>query len=326
MSDIWDLCEDAPDSPRPTVWDLCPDAPESDDDYEAAQPAISDPQAIADSLMKTRRPKKSTNPKTIQATKLRAQKVLVEKARETGDDLLLSAALQFKVGQAAFPHLAKLKQTSSKNKTVLIERCSATLEAAGRHNKMSMLKHLSEGLPRSFITGVLGVSLGQVKRARELRTHRSSTGKPVVNFSNQQYSHKVHRVKVCDHEEALLVQFFIDTTHVLSGAARETRNLEMSLHQWEEELYALYPTYLRRVAYANPSVLKENQGGKKQQLTKFQASIRAAVSAAKAENFNVQAEQFLRRKQAQTRYYRKLAIQSGRLAAPTKKEVQAESG
>ena len=317
---LWADVPDAPDSPTPTVWDLYPEAPDSDDGYAPQEPPeLMDPQAIADACLPKRRPRISNNPKTIQATRLRAQKALVKAAKETGDDKLIAAALHFKKGREAFPHLAK-KTANNQNNAILIERCAATLEATGRRNKMSLLKHLSAGLPRAFLTGTLGVSLNTLKRAREQRTHQTAA----LDFSQQQYAQNVRRVKVNEHEEAMLIQFFIDTTHVLSGAARETRNLEMSLHEWEEELYALYPTYLRRVAYADPSLLKENQGGKKQQITKFQASIRAAVSAAKAENFNVQAEQHLRRKQAQTRYYRKIAIQSGRLAAPTKKEVQAE--
>ena len=66
----------------------------------ATQPT---PQDVADAQMLKRRPRTSTNPKTIQATKLRAQKRLASRAKETGDDKLIDAALTFKCGQATFP-------------------------------------------------------------------------------------------------------------------------------------------------------------------------------------------------------------------------------
>ena len=68
------------------------------------------PQELADSLVKKTRPRTSTNPKTIQATNLRAQKKLVAQARKGGEktDVLTAAAVTFKVGQKTFPMLASM--------------------------------------------------------------------------------------------------------------------------------------------------------------------------------------------------------------------------
>ena len=317
---LYEAVDDAPDSPPPALWELCPDLPDSEGDFEPAQPPEDiDAQAIADALVVTRRPRFSKNKKTIQATKLRAQKLLVQEAKRTGDDKLIAAALEFKVGRAAFPALAR-KSKPHRHKQILIERCAATLGSTGRHNKMTMLSSLSQGLPTSFLTGTLGVTPADVKRAREKRTHQ----RPGSDFTTQKYTHATKRVKITEHEESLLVQFFVDTTHVLSGAERTTRNLDMRLHEWEHELYAMYPTYLRRVAHSNPDLLTQHQGGKEQRLTKFQASIRAAVAAAQSPDFKVTAEQHMRRREAQARYHRQLALKEGRIPESTEEEVRAE--
>ncbi len=48
---------------------------------------------------------------------------------------------------------------------------------------------------------------------------------------------------------------FFQTTSVMSGAVRETRNLEKAEHEWEEEMYALWPQMLRKAVLQDPELL-----------------------------------------------------------------------
>jgi hypothetical protein len=55
-------------------------------------------------------------------------------------------------------------------------------------------------------------------------------------------------------EESVMENFFFRTTSVMSGALRETRNLEKTEHEWEEEMYAVWPQMLRNAVRDNPEL------------------------------------------------------------------------
>jgi len=67
-----------------------------------------------------------------------------------------------------------------------------------------------------------------------------------------------------------MADFFFVTTSVMSGAVRTTRNLEKSEHEWEAEMYAMWPSMLRKAVKLNPKLVKskksltakEKKGGK----------------------------------------------------------------
>lgn len=278
------------------------------------------PQELANSLVKMTKPRTSANPKTIQATKLRAQKKLVQAALEGGSnqDELTAAAVKFKVGQKVFPKLAAMTRVVDEL-TLLKERVSSAIAATGRHSRSSVIKELTGGLPKTFCLEQLGLTEAEMKRSREARTNQASDD----SFMTKNYSSGVKRSKITELESSMLKKFFENTTAVLSGASRLTRNLEMKQHEWADELFSLYPTYLRKLAFDNPNALKENQGGEEKRLTKFQASIRAAVAQATQPGFDVIREQDERRKDSQARYARQLAVKDGRLRQHTPAELQA---
>jgi uncharacterized protein with ParB-like and HNH nuclease domain len=85
----------------------------------------------------------------------------------------------------------------------------------------------------------------------------------------------------------LLKDMFRNTTTVLSGCKKfRRRNLEFQKHQWEIELHAIYPSFLREYAYFNPQQLDKFEkfsnevSTKKPYLTKFEMDIIAAVRQA----------------------------------------------
>ena len=113
--DDWDALSDAEDKedaditsvaaiPSDEEWGALSDpdsSPNENDENEET------PQSIANGLMKKTRPRTSNNPKTMRATKLRAQIRLAKEARRTMDEKLMAASIQFESGQKAFPHLHK---------------------------------------------------------------------------------------------------------------------------------------------------------------------------------------------------------------------------
>jgi hypothetical protein len=90
-----------------------------DVDYDERTAQIQTPreqaQVEANATMKRTRPRTSINPKTIQATNLRAQKKLVGLAQATGEDALIESALQFPVGQVAYPRLHAIASSATEN-------------------------------------------------------------------------------------------------------------------------------------------------------------------------------------------------------------------
>ena len=53
--------------------------------------------------------------------------------------------------------------------------------------------------------------------------------------------------------------FYFRTTSVMSGALRQTRNLEKTEHEWAEEMYAMWPQMLRNAVRMNPELAKAKE-------------------------------------------------------------------
>ena len=274
---------------------------------------------LADSMMLQTRPRTSTNPKTQRATQLRAEKRLVQKAKETGDDKLIAASLNFKVGQRSFPALHAAVHQPTAADQQLRENVSRLLQASGKHNRHRQVKYISEGLPSELLTTSLGISKSSLKKARESRSMQQSG----PTLETQQYSTGVSRSKITDVEQNMLVEFYEMTTDgPPSGSKTLTRILEMREFEWECSLYADYPALLRRVASRAPFLLSQHQGGKDRRLTKFQASIRAAVHAKTLAGFDPAEDRKVRLEAARKLYARKIAVSEGRVLPYTTQEKQ----
>ena len=183
-------------------------------------------------------------------------------------------------------------------------------------------------LGRCSVTGCPKPTAPQLKRMRETRTLdgsrttrlRDGSQTKVSNFQTTNYPPNVWRDELPEELEAMLLQFFVDTTaDPPSGAVRETRNLEMEEHEWEEELYARYPVLLRRVAANNGALQTQHQPNRT--LTTFQASLRAAVQLILDPLHSPLKYQNERRDFAQKQYARKLAVQEGRVPCYSSAEI-----
>ena len=328
--DDWDALSDAEDKedaditsvaviPCDEEWGALSDpdsSPNENDENEET------PQSIANGLMKKTRPRTSNNPKTMRATKLRAQIRLAKEARRTMDEKLMAASIQFESGQKAFPHLHKAMAGPSEDDLRLRKNAASMCLSTGRHDRSRVIRHLSNGLPPKFVSERLKVKPATLKRARETRAV-DTIG---ANFENQQYAHSVTRQKIGDIEQALLVEFFEETTTPpVSGAKTQTRNLEMLQQEWEADLYARWPVLLRRQARRSPQLLLNHQGGRYQRLTRFQASVRAAHYSATVAGFNAADERSKRLAIARKRYARKIAVQEGRMRPYSEVELKAQA-
>ena len=138
-----------------------------------------------------------------------------------GADTLLAAALTFPGADKAFPQLAASCKPVGTDRQVA-ENARQLLQHAGKHNKMGLLSHLQKGLPRQLVGKALSVTDSEIRRARESNVAARAT------FAECNYKHGVERTKTTEEEKNLLVTFFVETTHVLSGAQRETCNLQMT--------------------------------------------------------------------------------------------------
>lgn len=277
-----------------------------------------------------RRPKTSRNKKTMRANELRHEKRLVELAKSSGDDAAIARCLRTRAGRKAYPALASAA-SPGQEEAAFVRNASALVGKAGRHSKASLVRELTKGLPTKWVKNNLDTDEAYVKHARSKatvskettpRTDRMGRSTPAQTVTEQQYPQNVQRLALGEEEEAMLVTFFVDTTHILSGAERNTRNLEQQEWEWAVELYELYPTYLRRVAQQYPHLLKasEKRGGKRV-LTKFQAEMRAATWQSEQAGYKGEIELSKRKEAATKKYLTKLGRKAGRIPEETDAEA-----
>jgi hypothetical protein len=167
------------------------------------------------------------------------------------------------------------------------------------------------------------VPLGLVsKSAREsrnsdgerLEVRRDGGITPLQNVNSQNYSAGVKRDKMTLEQEVMLTSFYTQSTaDPPSGTDRETRDLEITKHEWKHELYGSYPAMLRHVADAHPQLLTKHQGGSKQTLTKFQASLRASVAQARQAGFDPTKEKADRFAAARRAYFLEVGRKATRI-------------
>jgi hypothetical protein len=173
MSAYVDLPDVASESEGPAEldWDDLPQV--SSDDEKEAPPrstALEQAQEKADAMMKVTRPRTSTDPKTMQATRRRAQMRLVSTAKASGKDALIESALQFGAGQRAYPKLYALSRSAVPFETQLMDNCRSLVASTGRHARAHSVKQLTDGVPSGFARKRLGLSVAGLKSARESRS------------------------------------------------------------------------------------------------------------------------------------------------------------
>jgi hypothetical protein len=104
------------------------------------------------------------------------------------------------------------------------------------------------GLPTSFAARMLNTT-GSETRYYQRQPVPAAMASIEVNYASNFASSSF-----TEAEESVMENFFFRTTSVMSGALRETRNLEKTEHEWEEEMYAVWPQMLRNAVRDNPEL------------------------------------------------------------------------
>ena len=202
---------------------------------DAARPRSSEvhtPQDVADSVvLATGRPRTSVATRRVRANARYARQKLQRLAKEPGpdQDRLLAAAVRLPGAEHNFTEMAAVVGSSDSHVRV-VENCRKLIGMVGKRHKRACLQLLAQGVPTAFVKRVLGVCDSAIKEARRSDVLDDAT------IGTDNYKNGTERDKVDPLAVSLMMRFFVETTHVLSGAVRETRNLEMRLHEWEAEL------------------------------------------------------------------------------------------
>jgi hypothetical protein len=144
----------------------------------------------------------------------------------------------------------------------LAKNTRTALAKVGKHMHQALGFFLVGGLPTRAAADVLNTTEPQIRLLQKEPSHAA------IRSLGLDYDPKAKNKDFTKAEERVMEDFFFKTTSVMSGATRDTRNLEMTQHEWEEEMYALWPLMLRSAVQLDPELLahKKPLTKKKQEL------------------------------------------------------------
>jgi hypothetical protein len=214
--------------------------------------------------------------------------VFAKEQLDKGNIVPLQHALQFPAGRKEFSWCG-VKLPGPNNTS---ENCRSLVAAAGPQHKKEIIRRLSQNLSTTAAADLLDVSKAAIKYARTTRPSKSC-------LADAKKAPGVRGGR-CNDEIQLYLQMYKDTTTVYSGHnSNRRRNLEMSMHDWQTELYVLWPSQLREFAWMNPEVVKTYPQNKRT-LSNFEQQVLAAIAQSKLATFNGFRELDDRRKEVNT--------------------------
>jgi hypothetical protein len=167
-------------------------------------------------------------------------------------DKYISKVLPTNVGRVLFPSTAALIGATEHLQT-LAKNTRRVLKEAGKHLKRTLGFFLVGGLPTNIAADILDTTSPRVRHFQK-KPEKSS-----MKSLGQNYTPTASSSGFTKAEESVLEDFFFRTTSIMSGAVTTTRNLEKTEHEWDEELYALWPQMLRNATRINPQLAEEKQ-------------------------------------------------------------------
>jgi hypothetical protein len=160
--------------------------------------------------------------------------------------------LPTKVGHGLFPltsaligandHLRELGMNASK-----------LLANVGKHVRQAVGFFLVGGLPTKFAAEMLNIT------GPETNYFQGQPATAAMKSLKLNYAPNVAGGEYTEAEESIMEDFYFRTTSVMSGALRETRNLEKAEHEWREEMYAMWPQMLRNAVRMSPELATAKQ-------------------------------------------------------------------
>jgi hypothetical protein len=167
-------------------------------------------------------------------------------------DKYMEKMLPTKVGRGLFPSTAACIGAAD-HLIELGKNCASALKTTGKHLHQALGFFLVGGLPTSFASKTLNVT------ASAIHNFRKQPGPAAMTTMHWNYAPDPNTISFTGEEETVMRDFFFATTSVMSGAVRTTRNLEKSEHEWEEEMYAIWPSMLRKAVEMNPELVKSKK-------------------------------------------------------------------
>lgn len=165
-------------------------------------------------------------------------------------DEYMGKLLPTKVGRGLFPSTSAMIGTTDHLRQ-LGNNCATLLATAGKNLKRALGFFLVGGLPTSIVADVLNTTGPETRNyrrqpeAQAMTSLKQSNATQIANGRNSDFT---------EEEESVMEDFFFRTTSVMSGALRTTRNVEKTKHEWEEEMYAVWPQMLRNAVRMNPEL------------------------------------------------------------------------
>ncbi len=170
----------------------------------------------------------------------------------------MSKLLPTQVGRCLFPATSALVGAAD-HLHELGKNCAKLLADTGRHMKQALGFFLVGGLPTSIAAEMLNIT------GSETRYYQRQPVPAAMKSLGLNYAPKTASSVFTEAEESVMKDFFFRTTSVMSGAHRKTRNLEKTQHEWEEEMYAVWPQMLRNAVRMDPELAKTRKPLKKKE-------------------------------------------------------------
>jgi hypothetical protein len=164
-------------------------------------------------------------------------------------DQYMAKLLPTKVGRDLFPATSALIG-ATEHLRELGNNCAVLLKQTGKHMQQALGFFLVGGLPTSFAASVLNTT------EPETRNYQRQPVQAAMTSLELDYAPNAASIAFTEAEESVMEAFFFRSTSVMSGATRETRNVENSKHEWAEDMYALWPQMLRDAVRTNPELAK----------------------------------------------------------------------
>jgi hypothetical protein len=161
--------------------------------------------------------------------------------------------LPTKVGRGLFPSTAAMIGATD-HLLELGKNCAILLKQFGKHMKQAVGFFLVGGLPTSIAAKMLNIT------SSETSYYQKQPVQAAMKSMERNYAPKeASSPAFTEGQEKVMEDFYFRTTSVMSGAQRQTRNLEKAQHEWEEEMYAVWPQMLRNAVRIDPQLAKAKQ-------------------------------------------------------------------
>ena len=170
---------------------------------------------------------------------------------QRADSLLSQKIIPSRSGKRLFSETA---QASEESKSAMVmKNLTAINKQMGTKSKhrASLIGRVAEGVPTAWLSEHLSVKKSFVRKAKARVDKGVDNAKVITEHRNEEAGRQGFPVAL----QNVVCDFFASRTHIFSGATTNTRKLTLSKKRLLLELYADWPSILRRTFQFDPSLL-----------------------------------------------------------------------